>query len=220
MNPPTTSSEMRNLCNTIIERRLGSQNPSTAIVSTALSLWEDPILVNALQNNPLFRNAKDRIERTAYHLLPSDQPPLVNSASEVFKEVFQCPVCGNNLKCSHDHAVECHSHSSSLPHEHSSDTIQFQEGTAGRVPEDLDSTSDASHASKLHDRPFRGIDLKFWFGPLVLASFAMVGLACKIFSGEISLRRFKSLSSRAFAAISILMQASKSVFGFLNFQPV
>jgi len=49
LNPPTSEGQMRNLCNEIIERRHGTHSPPTAaIVSTALSLWDDPNLVNAL----------------------------------------------------------------------------------------------------------------------------------------------------------------------------
>lgn len=52
-----------------------------------MSLWEDPNLVNALENNPIFRNAKERIERTAYHILPSDvQPPSQQTMLEIFRE--------------------------------------------------------------------------------------------------------------------------------------
>jgi len=56
-----------------------------------------------------------------------------------------------------------------------------------------------------------------WFGPLVLASMAVVGLAVGIFNGEITLSQIKSLSSRAFIAITIMLQASNSVFEFLRY---
>eukprot|EP01114_Cavostelium_apophysatum_P001805 TRINITY_DN11576_c0_g1_i1.p1 TRINITY_DN11576_c0_g1~~TRINITY_DN11576_c0_g1_i1.p1 ORF type:complete len:273 (-),score=21.00 TRINITY_DN11576_c0_g1_i1:75-893(-) len=246
IRPPTSSTEMRNLCNTIIEKRHGADSPSTAIVSTALSLWDDPNLVNALQNNELFRNAKERIERTAYHLLPSSHhhhhASHLSSASQVFNEVFSCPVCGNNLKCASDHTQNC---DPNYRKEEGQTLLSLEElslaemdpkspkqlrrtdsgsavetdGTAGRLPDsfdDSDSEKRKSPASEnVRNKVFR-LDLKTWFGPLVLASFALVGIACKVYTGEISLLNAKNLSARAFVAITTVLQASNSVLGFLN----
>lgn len=140
IKPPTTPTEMKDLCNTIIEKRnLQIQcSSSKSIVTTALSLWDDPNLVNALQNNAIFQNAQERIERTANHLLPgtsfkpispsseflvgvnqsSSMSDLQFSVEQMFNEAFSCPVCGKNLQCSHEHYSLAHSHSH--PHNHSS----------------------------------------------------------------------------------------------------
>ncbi len=59
--------------------------------------------------------------------------------------------------------------------------------------------------------------LSFWFGPLVLASLAVLGLAFGIFNGEISLPHIlPTLSSRTLAALTMMIQASDSVFKFLR----
>jgi len=246
IKPPSTSDEMRNLCTSIIQKRRGFECPSTAIVSTALSLWEDPNLVNALQNNQLFRNAKERIERTAYHILPSHHTASITStdllkeASDVFKEVFVCPVCGNNLQCAHEHAIHHHSpprtglqtiltdplnsninesDEESPSSTNPSPTESSPIGTAGKTPENYMEDAFLESDQTFSSQQSYILDLKKWFGPLVLASFAVVGLACKIYNGEISMLQFKSLSSRSFAAITILLQASNHVFEFLHLQP-
>lgn len=148
-----------------------------------------------------------------------------------YSTVFQCPVCGNNLKCSHSHASSCHtpspdvdsttSSSFSLPSQRtsssiaelSSDEVDYHEGSAGRTPE-VEETKTTSSSSESSTQ----LPLTFWFGPLVLASFAMVGLAFQIFQGDIGKSRFKNVTSRVMAAVQIVSQATHSVFGFINIQ--
>jgi len=187
--------------------------------------------VNALQNNELFRNAKTRIERTAYHLIPSESREGNNSllenssdqftlnANAIFKEVFVCPVCGNNLQCSHEHHQHDHQHPSDVDGSAIPIVIPLESmGTVGKTPDMLDEEFNEDNLSDDYNNSIKKklFNSKLWFGPLVLASFAVVGLAIKIFSGEISVVNFKSISSRAFAAITILIQANNSVFDFIN----
>jgi len=124
IKPPTNATQMRNLCTSIIERRHGSST-SAAIVSTAITLWEDPNLVSALNSNHIYQSAKNRIQRTAYHILPNTTTSaatnlpssLLQSANEVFKEVFVCPVCGKNLQCLHVSCNNSHKQQSSINEE-------------------------------------------------------------------------------------------------------
>jgi hypothetical protein len=51
--PPTNDNQMRELCNSIIQKKYSS-HPTSAVVNTALELWKDPNLVNALYNNQTF----------------------------------------------------------------------------------------------------------------------------------------------------------------------
>jgi len=122
LHPPTNQGQMRNLCNEIIERRHGSHSPSTtAIVSAALSLWDDPQLVGALESNPTYRSARERIQRTADHISPGTLPgtlkfssprtsgflqPAQDALERQYHDVLQCPVCGIHIHCHHDHKEE------------------------------------------------------------------------------------------------------------------
>jgi len=256
IKPPETDAQMRLLCNDIIERRHGSTT-SSAIVSTALNLWDDQNLVTALHQNKIYLNAKERLQRTAQHILPvpnnqqntvtqsrPDQaqvtsqsqqswpqlPSLHHSnqltrsspnlihASQVINEVFSCPVCGKNLQCLHDHINACgpaSQRSQYAPQSQSQQTNESPNETmleqefmqhVGRTP---DSLEDEAHSQT-------SIPVDVCFGPLVLASLAVVGIAVGIFNGEISLSHVKSLSSRAMAAVTLMVQASHSVFGFLQ----
>jgi len=255
IKPPETDAQMRLLCNDIIERRHGSST-SSAIVSTALNLWDDQNLVTALNQNKIYLNAKERLQRTAQHILPvpNDQQttvtqsrmdhshqlerswPLLPSlhqsnqlmhsspnlihASQVINEVLLCPVCGKNLQCLHNHVnagpASQHSQNGSQSRSQQTSTNESLNETmleqefmehVGRTPDSLNDDVHSQHTSS---------PIEVWFGPLVLASLAVVGIAVGIFNGEISLSHVKSLSSRAMAAVTLMVQASHSVFGFLH----
>lgn len=226
LKPPRDTKEMKNLCETIVKRQYGESSPSSAIISTALSLWEDPNLVAALQRNQTFLNAKERIERTAFHLLPQNQEIESKNEIHASHQVFTCEVCGRNLHCSHDHTPNtCDTQSSRFneitdPHIRISDDELADEflkstlmvGTIGKTPEALEAERAAARIEMLKQR----MDVNQWFGPLVLASLAIYGLAVGIFTGDISLSHLKSLGARAFAAISIVLRASNNIFSFLS----
>lgn len=159
LNPPTDSNQMRRLCNTVVERRFGAESPSTMIMKTALDLWQDPLLVNALQNNATYRSARERISRTAGHILPNvgDTPSTLQTRAILhstqqditspLQQVLQCNVCGLKLHCLHNHKSDG-SAPAIVPinpldnrqnfgdiEEQVEEFKSFTEGTVGRVPE-------------------------------------------------------------------------------------
>jgi len=171
LNPPTDSNQMRNLCNTVVERRFGAESPSTQIVKTALDLWAVPNLVAALQNNPTYRSARERISRTAGHILagnveespetvPLQTRALLHSTQQAItsplQEVLQCNVCGLKLHCLHTHHSETSTPaiipltttpSSSTFEEIEEDVEefkQFTEGSIGRVPDTVTSSEEVN----------------------------------------------------------------------------
>jgi len=172
LNPPTDSNQMRTLCNTVVERRFGAESPSTAIMKTALDLWADPNLVAALQNNPTYRSARERISRTAGHILANTddvlpQSPLQTRAilhstqqdiTSPLQQVLQCNVCGLKLHCLHTHNTDC-SAPSIVPISALSEFEEiekqveefknFTEGTAGRVPETIEVEEDSDSKATL-----------------------------------------------------------------------
>jgi len=234
LNPPTSQGQMRNLCNEIVERRHGSNSPPTAaIISTALSLWDDPKLVGALQSNPTYMSARERIHRTASHILPANPSSFeissknllpLYSAQEVmerqFQEVLQCPTCGVQLHCHHDHkttSVESKLQSKFQLEEDVDEFVKFSEGTIGNVPKTIEeipvvTATPITPVSKT-EQP---IDWDIWFGPLVLTTFAVFGIAVGIWSGEIVLPKVKSATSRAILAVSMMMKASNSLVKLLD----
>jgi len=160
LNPPTDSNQMRHLCNTVVERRFGAESPSTMIMKTALDLWQDPFLVNALQNNATYRSARERISRTAGHILPTEGnegSPLhiraiLHSTQQAItsplQQVLQCTVCGLKLHCLHTHnsddsvpaivPIEPFDNAQPNFEEIEAQVEEFKtftEGTVGRVPE-------------------------------------------------------------------------------------
>jgi len=238
LNPPTNSNQMRNLCNTVVERRFGSESPSTMIVKTALDLWEDPNLVNALQNNPIYRNARERISRTAGHILPSTGNGAENliqtraifhttqqAITSPLQQVLQCNVCGLKLHCLHNHNVDCAT-PTVVPvtgakeiEEEVEEFRNFTQGTIGRVPEIVEDSEDQkiSSISRRTQEPEHEenhqINWDLWFGPLVLATFATFGLVFGVWNGEILVPRLRNLTSRAVLAISAVMRVSDNLLG-------
>jgi len=215
LNPPTSQGQMRTLCSAMIERRHGVYSPPTAaIVTTAISLWDDPNLVGALENNPTYRSARERIHRTASHIMPtssltsSKRVSLLMHSQEVlekqYQDALQCPVCGLKLKCLHEHQ----SHHMEQDVE---EFGKFTEGTAGRVPEEQGET-----VQDTPTQPAKQIDWEMWFGPLVVTTFAVFGLALGIWSGEIVLPKVRSLSLRAVLAVTMIQQASTSLFKLIH----
>jgi len=229
LKPPQNTAEMKTLCETIVKRQYGDSSPSSAIISTALSLWEDPNLVAALQRNQTFLNAKERIERTAFHLLP-EHSHIIDAKQEIsHQQVFTCTTCGRNLQCSHEHTPNnCDTQTStgSSFHELADSHVRISDddladeflkstdviGSIGKTPETLEAERAAARLEMLKEK----MDISQWFGPLVLASLAVVGLAVGVFTGDISLPKFKSIGGRAFAAISIVLRASNNIFSFLK----
>jgi len=159
LNPPTDSTQMRSLCNTVVERRFGAGSPPTMIMKTALDLWQDPLLVNALQNNATYRSARERISRTAGHILPVEDGAqghfhtraILHSTQQAItsplQQVLQCNVCGLKLHCLHTHnsdgsapaivpidPLEKQSNFGEIE-EQVEEFKKFTEGTVGRVPE-------------------------------------------------------------------------------------
>jgi len=232
---------MRTLCNTIVEKRFGVQSPSTAIVKTALDLWDDPHLVGALQNNPTYRSARERIHRTASHILAgsidieesgtqSPSKSILHSTHEAikspFEHVLQCNVCGLKLQCLHKHDVNCKtpvvasvvSETTKFEEQDVEEFGKFTEGTVGRVPDDLQKedmkmTTTPIIKSPLDAEPF---NWDLWFGPLVLATLAAFGIVVGVWIGDIALPRMKSVTSRAVVAVTMMMQASDSLFNLLR----
>jgi len=218
LNPPRSSVQMKELCNEIIQRRLGQSQSATAIVTTALSLWDDQNLVDALHNNPSYKSARDRIQRTAQHILPlessEDLEPsferndhFLHSTQRVLEHQFEdvaCPVCGMKFHCRHNHQ-------SSLVLEEQ--VREFTEGSIGKVPDEVTEGCETTPPTKKAQPP---IDWDIWFGPLVLATFAIFGLAVGVWSGDIALPKIKTLPGRAVLAITMMTQASNSLFRLLN----
>jgi hypothetical protein len=150
---------MRRLCNTVVERRFGAESPSTMIMKTALDLWQDPLLVNALQNNATYRSARERISRTAGHIRPhvGEGAPdtlqtraILHSTQQAItsplQQVLQCNVCGLKLHCLHTHKSSDGTAPAIIPmdndqtydreiEEQVEEFKNFTEGTVGRVPE-------------------------------------------------------------------------------------
>jgi len=233
LNPPTSEGQMRNLCNEIIERRHGTHSPPTAaIVSTALSLWDDPNLVNALENNPAYKSARERIHRTASHILPTSEGgegnegigkrknlTFLKSTQQVlekqFHDVLKCPVCGLNLHCHHEHNSSSAMTNTKLTQieEDVEEFGKFSEGSIGRVPEEITETPAVTAPKEISPAPF---DWDTWFGPLVLTTFAVFGIAVGVWSGDIEFPKVKSLTSRAVLAVTMMMQASNSLFKLLG----
>jgi len=229
LKPPQNTREMKNLCETLVKRQYGEASASSAIISTALSLWEDPNLVAALQRNQTFLNAKERIERTAFHLLP-EHSQLLDSKQEIPQhQVLICDVCGRNLHCSHNHTPNnCDTQTATgrLFNETSDSLIRMSDdeladeflksttvvGTIGKTPEALEAERAAARIEMFKQK----MDVSQWFGPLVLASLAIFGLAVGIFTGDITFSHLKSLGARSFAAISIVIRASNNIFSFLG----
>jgi len=229
LNPPKSESEMRKLCNEVIERRHGTHSPPTAaIVSTALSLWDDPNLVNALENNPTYRSARERIHRTASHILPANPEiegvekrknlTFLKSTQEVlekqFHDILQCPVCGLKLHCHHEHNSAPAITKLTQIEEDVEEFGKFSEGSIGKVPEEEMETP-ISTASPVQDHPIP-FDWDTWFGPLVLTTFAIFGIAVGVWSGDIVFPKVRSLTSRAVLAVTMMMQASNSLFKVLG----
>jgi len=240
LKPPENSSQMRDLCSTVVERRFTSQpkqnysltnsnqnnNNSTTltktIVGTALALWEDKDMVNALNKNQTFLIAKERIQRTASHLLPNNKSQLIlaTPTQDVILNTLDqvhCPACGRGLQSLNNHRVVCNNPRSEEPSNIVvNDDTRFDVGSVGNIPLSQES-EDGSFPSK---QGFITHDMAPWFGPLVLAAFAIVGVAVGVYSGEISLPgRVKGLSSRVVAAVDIIIQASNSItklFAFMN----
>eukprot|EP01117_Protostelium_nocturnum_P014896 TRINITY_DN5719_c0_g1_i2.p1 TRINITY_DN5719_c0_g1~~TRINITY_DN5719_c0_g1_i2.p1 ORF type:complete len:290 (-),score=102.23 TRINITY_DN5719_c0_g1_i2:98-967(-) len=282
IKPPTTENQMRELCTDIINREYGSESRSTAVVSTAIQLWDDPALKGALIKNSAFLSARERIQNLSGHILPSSSPSdscasaenlrdLDEKEGEIEEEIkrkdfvyknyydsahnivdctlhaaMQCPSCGRNVHCLHDDPLlpepqineefyddsefECletyKSESSSKNDEESVKNDEEKEeetsdssdvAVAPRRKSSLfSSTSSGCDNSENIDEHDMRINFKMWFGPLVLASLAVVGLAVGVFNGEILLPRIKTLSGRSIAAVAMLMRASKSVFYVLD----
>jgi len=229
LNPPTSEGEMRKLCNEIIERKHGTRSPPTAaIVSTALSLWDDPNLVSALENNPAYKSARERIHRTASHILPANPESdvivkrknltFLKSTQEVmekqFHDVLQCRVCGLKLHCHHEHNSAPTSTKLTQIEEDVEEFGKFSEGSIGKVPEEVIETPTAT-TIPIQEHPIT-FDLDTWFGPLVLTTFAVFGLAVGVWSGDIVFPKVKSLTSRAVLAVTMMMQASNSLFKVLG----
>lgn len=260
LKPPTDANQLRDLCQNFVTQRYGRDSASTAVMTTALSLWEDPNLVNALQRNQTFLRAKERIQNLSSHILPpssssgaistwtshhnnlniANQSRWISEGSaahnhellhtshgiimDAIQQVMHCPVCGKSVQCLHDdshHSRSCEISNSEdnarpgasgvLPDLSSDETSidilepdsevqkSYTEGTAGKIPQ-KDFNQNAAD----------------WFGPLVLASFAIVGLALGVFQGEIVLPKLQSVTSRAVVAVKLLMQASNSMFKLIG----
>jgi len=281
IKPPNTPEQMRDLCSDIIEQGQGPDSASVAVMNTALQLWTDQNLVNALQNNPTFQNAKERIQTLTSHLLPQAtsntgetcnnnnvvriarspsgsrihhtnprlfDPATADIINEALEDVFQCPSCGQQVHCSHVQHTTSSSLSSSTttaavstlteqeefnaiwdelnneknsaattttttstatrqlngnssPNTMSSDDDKETRGSVGSVPDDFEDEDGRQNAAEFSE----------WFGPLVLASLAVIGLALGVFNGEIVLPRLKTLSARTLAALTVMLQASNSM---------
>jgi len=245
LKPPANSSQMRDLCSSVVERRLTSSQPkrnsltnsnqnnnsmtlTKTIVGTALALWEDKDMVDALNKNQTFLIAKERIQRTASHLLPNNNSQFISSASaqEVISNTLDqvhCPSCGRGLQSLSNHRVVCNNptreeppnSANEEPPSFANDDARFHVGSVGNIP-----SSHQSEDGGFTKRGFVADDMVPWLGPLVLAAFAIVGVAVGVYSGEISLPgRMRGLSSRVVAAVDIIMQASNSItklFAFKN----
>eukprot|EP01119_Soliformovum_irregulare_P006093 TRINITY_DN1785_c0_g1_i1.p1 TRINITY_DN1785_c0_g1~~TRINITY_DN1785_c0_g1_i1.p1 ORF type:complete len:252 (-),score=17.29 TRINITY_DN1785_c0_g1_i1:159-914(-) len=227
LKPPTDQAEMRQLCHNIVERRFGNEAPTTtAIVSTALSLFEDQNLVQALNSNPVYKSARERIFKTANHILPAKSVsvttrPSVNQMVDQFHDAFLCPVCGNKLHCLHDSSSTTPSHCKSSLFEGLSTQSEKTTGCVGHVPKFKDAPE--AEPPPLVDIPEEESQnwgqehSAVWFGPLVLTTLAVVGIAVSIFSGELGMSRgFHSATSRAVVAISVVMRTSEGLIRFLN----
>jgi len=223
IKPPSNSTQMRNLCTSIIAKQHGVSSPSAAVVTTALQLWDDPNLVNALQKNMIYLNAKERIKTTANHIFPTllsnttttttqrshGHVGNISSALPVIEttlhQAVQCPACGNHLQCK---SGVCET--SEIIDENDG---RFAKGSVGNVPtisEDL--SVGKTEPTFIEDS--QTIDINNWFGPLVLAAFTLVGLAVAVYNGEIG--GMQNASSRALAAVSIVMQTTNSIFGLFH----
>jgi len=238
--PPTDSNQMRDLCNTVVERRFGAESPSTMIMKTALDLWQDPHLVGALQNNPTYRSARERISRTAGHILGTVEEgnemssSILHSTQQAItsplEQVLQCNVCGLKLHCLHSHnsvgsapaivPLDAQSKEEEIE-EQVEEFRDFTEGTVGRVPEAVEREDNISSGKATLTEPSNEeiahiINWDLWFGPLVLATFATFGLVFGVWSGDISVPRLKNLTSRAVIAISAVMRVSDNLLNVVR----
>lgn len=106
--------------------------------------------------------------------------------------------------------MEC-SHSTCTTHHHNKVEEEggegrFQEGSIGKVPDQLEDSP----------TPIEPVDWERWFGPLVLTTFAVVGLAFGVYSGEILIPQLTDIGSRAAVAVSLFINASKKIFAFIQ----
>jgi len=252
IKPPTNTNQMRNLCSNIIARRpsrhphVDTQTAFTKnIVGTALALWEDKNLVDALNKNQTFLNAKERIQRTAKHLLA----PVTDNSNERgnFSQETDNNNVNNNINNNFGPRLMT---ASTTPTSTTTTVLQAQCPACGRsalqnhielhkmdddgkncVSTQENESRFASGSvgnlppnyewSKEDDTTqFKGLnsqdDLAPWFGPLVITALAIVGLAVAVFNGELTLSRTKN---RTVAAVNIILQASNGIlklFGFMN----
>mmetsp|Transcript_5018 Transcript_5018/g.7050 ORF Transcript_5018/g.7050 Transcript_5018/m.7050 type:complete len:281 (+) Transcript_5018:140-982(+) len=259
LKPPTDANQLRNLCQNVVTQRYGVDSASTAVMTTALSLWEDPNLVNALQHNQTFQRAKERIQNLSSHILPpsnsgalstwTSQNNNLNTSNQsrwlshgpapenqellrtshgiimdAIEQVMHCPVCGKSVQCLHDdshHSRSCIVSNSEdnarpettniLPDVSSETSIDILDSDSSEVKKNYTEGT----AGKLPQKDFNQ-NVADWFGPLVLASFAIVGLALGVFQGEIVLPKLQSVTSRAVVAVKLLMQASNSIFKLIG----
>lgn len=256
LKPPSDATQLRNLCQNVLTQRYGTDSASTAVMTTALSLWEDPNLVNALQRNQTFLRAKERIQNLSSHILPpsassgaistwtqhnnidiSSQTRWMSSHEhapvnqellrtshgiimDAIDQVLHCPVCGKSVQCLHEdghHSLSCtESRPPQNNNRHESGVLSDLSTATSIDIEEVDETEPTKNytegtAGKLPQKDFNQ-NATEWFGPLVLASFAIVGLALGVFQGEIVLPKLQSVTSRAVVAVKLLMQASNSIF--------
>lgn len=126
-------------------------------------------------------------------------------------KVFLCSICGNYVQCNHDSKLNNFNEDNNnnkieknnLDSEKKSLIKEkyFQEGTLGNTPNNFYE----KEGNNLH-----------WFGPLVLASLAVIGIAMGIFKGDIIIPQLQNISSRVITAITIILEASNSIFKFLR----
>jgi len=254
LKPPSDATQLRELCQNVFTQRYGSNSASAAVMTTALSLWEDPNLVAALQRNQTFLRAKERIQNLSSQILPpsastgaiatwtsqqnsvdiSNQsrwiphgPAPLNQEllrtshgiiMEAMGQVLHCSVCGKSVECLHDdaqHSRSCAVSRSEENNRHETTTLitDLSETTIDVLEPETEPTKNYTEgtAGKPPQRDFNQ-NVSEWFGPLVLASFAIVGLALGVFQGEIVLPKLQSVTSRAVVAVKLLMQASNSIF--------
>jgi len=237
---PTNESQMRELCNAVVERRHSMSSPATAvIVNTAMNLWSDPNLVQALNNNPTYQSARERIHKTANHLISSpDEQEFKKRSSQMTSimastreavasqfQTLQCPTCGIHIQCLHNHhhfdeTINNNSFSekAEISELESLEQLEanveeydrFSTGAVGNVPTEKPTKE---HETKQEANESTELGWEPWFGPLVLATFAVFGIAVDFWTGKLVA---KSITSRVFMAVTVMVQASNNLFQFLQ----